>query len=184
MRSIAVIRCPRIVKRQTTRGRPPGIHTAAAPPSTIARAAPRAKRHERHPLGGREGVEDDQERTADRVGEQRLVLGIGLAGVGDRFGQVGIGRRLGPGAPRLEHVQADAGDDGGEPAAEVLDGARVRAAEAQPGLLDGVVGVVGRAEDAVRDRPQAGPVLLEALGEPLALPHLVTFLAGHRSTTA
>ena len=40
---------------------------------------------------------------------------------------------------------------------------RVGAAEAQPRLLHGVVGLADRAEHAVRDRAQVGPVLLEPL---------------------
>ena len=44
---------------------------------------------------------------------------------------------------------------------EVLDVARVGAAEPQPGLLDGVVGLAQRAEHPVGHRPQVGAVLLE-----------------------
>ena len=48
--------------------------------------------------------------------------------------------------------------------------ARVGAAEPQPGLLHGVVGLAERAEHPVGDRPQVAAVLLEALGE-LVLVH-------------
>src|SRR5439155_18199646 len=77
---------------------------------------------------------------------------------------------------RPQHVQTDAGDDGGQPPAEVVDLARPGPAEAQPGVLDGVVGLGERAEHSVGHRPQMGPVLLEAVGQPLLLLVLV-----HRS---
>ncbi len=75
-----------------------------------------------------------------------------------------------PGAPRAagaraQHVEADARDDGGQPAAQVLDRARVGARELEPRLLHGVVGLGGRAEHAVRDQPEVGAVLLEGGGE-------------------
>ena len=47
----------------------------------------------------------------------------------------------------------------------------VRAAQPQPGLLDGVVGLAQRAEHPVGHRPQVGPVLLEALRQLIALIH-------------
>ena len=48
----------------------------------------------------------------------------------------------------------------------------VGAAEPQPRLLHGVVGLAQRAEHAVGHRPQVGPVLLEPLGQPFVLVHL------------
>ena len=91
-------------------------------------------------------------------------------------------RFLAPHAARAQHVQADPRDDGGQPAAEVLDLVRVGAAEPQPGLLHGVVGLGHRAQHPVGDRPQARPVLLEPLGQPVLLAHPVTssaLAAGH-----
>jgi hypothetical protein len=47
-------------------------------------------------------------------------------------------------APRLagaQHVQANPRDDRRQPSREVLDAAHVGAAHAQPGFLDGVVGL-------------------------------------------
>jgi hypothetical protein len=82
--------------------------------------------------------------------------------------------RFGPRLPGPEHVQAHTGDDRVQPAAEVVDLAGVRAAEAQPGLLDSVVGVVRGAEDPEGDGPQAIAMFFEALGEPLAVGHLIT----------
>jgi hypothetical protein len=43
--------------------------------------------HERDPFGGSQPVEDHQQRQADRVGQQRLLLGVALAlAVHDRAG--------------------------------------------------------------------------------------------------
>ena len=52
----------------------------------------------------------------------------------------------------------------------------VGAAEPQPGLLDGVVGLAQRAEHPVGDRPQVGAVLVESLGQPGRSRPSVTFL--------
>ena len=60
------------------------------------------------------------------------------------------------------HTRAD---DRRQPSAEVLDVARVGAAEPQPGFLHRVVRLGRRAEHPVGDRPQVGPVRLEALGQ-------------------
>ena len=54
---------------------------------------------------------------------------------------------------------------------EVLDVTGPGPPEAQPGVLDGVVGLGQRAEHPVGHRPQVGPVLLESVGQPLALVH-------------
>jgi hypothetical protein len=43
MASTAVMRCPLVVKARTTRGRPPGIQTAAAAPSRRAALTARAR---------------------------------------------------------------------------------------------------------------------------------------------
>ena len=121
---------------------------------------------------GVERLQHDEQREPDRVGQQRLVLGVGAVGaVDDRLGHVDAQRLLAPRVARAQHVQADARDDGRQPAAEVLDVARVGAAEPQPGLLDGVVGLAERAEHPVGHRPQVGPVRLEPLRQPVALVH-------------
>jgi hypothetical protein len=73
-------------------------------------------------------------------------------------------------------------DTGGQPGAEVLDLARIGAAEPQPGVLDGVVSLAERAEHPVGDRAQMRSLLLELLGEPLLLIH-VTFLPRRVSYT-
>ena len=81
------------------------------------------------------------------------MLGLGaVGGVDDRVGNVHIERLLAARSARAEHVQRHAGDDRRQPAAEVLDLARVHAAEPQPGILDGVVSLAERAQHPVGDR--------------------------------
>jgi hypothetical protein len=85
---------------------------------------------EGQPFGRGERFEHHQERQADGVGQQRLVLGVGAAGgIDDRIGHVHVERLLAPRPARAEHVQRHAGDDRRQPGAEVLDLARVGAAE-------------------------------------------------------
>jgi hypothetical protein len=118
---------------------------------------------EREPFGRGQRVEHHDERGAHRVGQERFLLGIdGVLGGFDRL----VERMLAPRGARAQHVQADAPDDGGQPAAEVVHG-HVRAVQPQPGLLDGVIGFGGRSEHPVRDRPQAVAVRLECLREPV-----------------
>jgi hypothetical protein len=88
---------------------------------------------------------------------------------------VHVERLLAPRSARAEHVQRHAGDDCRQPAAEVPDFARVGAAEPQPGVLDGVVGLAERAEHPVGDSAEMRPLLLEVPGKPFLLIH-VTFL--------
>ena len=83
--------------------------------------------HEGEPLGRRQRVEHDEQREADRVGQQRLVLGVDRRVRGSRSGRA----RARPAAPRgacarAQHVEADAGDDRRQPSAQVLDAARHR----------------------------------------------------------
>ena len=132
---------------------------------------------EREPFRWGERLEHHEQRQADRVGEQRLVLGVGaVSGVDDRVGHAHVERLLAPRSARAEHVQRHACDDRRQPAAEVLDLARVGAAEPQPGVLDGVVGLAERAEHPVGDRTEMRSVILELAGEPFLLIH-VTFLS-------
>ena len=101
-----------------------------------------------------------------------LVLGIdGVVAEHDRVGHVRAERVLAPRLARAQHVEAHPRDDRRQPAAEVLDVAGVGAAEPDPRLLHGVVGLGARAEHPVRDRPQVGPVRLELLGQPSCLVH-------------
>ena len=130
---------------------------------------------EGQPFGRGQRFEHNQQRQADRVGEQRFVLGIGaLGGVDDRVGHADVERLLVPRVPRAERVQRDARDDGRQPAAEVLDLARVRATDPEPRVLDGVVSFADRSQHAIGDRAQPRPVIFELTSEPFLLIH-VTF---------
>ncbi|EMD21640.1 hypothetical protein C791_1301 [Amycolatopsis azurea DSM 43854] len=125
---------------------------------------------EREPLGGSQGVQHHHQRHPDRVGQQRVVLGA-------RMRRGGLGRQrpgglFAPDLTRLEHVQADPGDDRGQPSARVLHLAGVGAADPQPRLLHRVLGVAGGAEHPVGHRPQAIVVFGEPLGQPDLFDHL------------
>ena len=86
-------------------------------------------------------------------------------GVTDAVRRPVLARLLAAYAPALQHVEAHPGDDGGEPASEVVDGLRIGAVQAQPGLLQRVVALRRRSEDAVGDRSQARSVRLELPGQ-------------------
>jgi hypothetical protein len=105
-------------------------------------------------------------------GEQRLVLGVGAVGaVDDRVRQAGVEGLLAARLAGAEHVERHASDGGDEPGFELVAPAGVRAAEPDPRLLDGVVGLARGAQRPVADGPQPGPVLLESCCQPLALVH-------------
>jgi hypothetical protein len=128
--------------------------------------------HEGDPLGRGQGVEHDQQGQTDRVGQQRLLVRLERPlGADHGIGEAQAQGLLAPPGPGAQHVQADAGHHRCQPSAEVADLVRSGPAEAQPGVLDGVVGVAERAEHPVGHRPQAGPVLLEAVGKPLVVVH-------------
>jgi hypothetical protein len=107
---------------------------------------------------------------------------IPSAGFDDRVGNVHVERPLASRLARAEHVQRHAGDNRRQPAAEVLDLARVDAAEPQPSVLDGVLGLAQRPEHPVGDRAQIRSLLLELADEPFLLIH-VTFLPDRVSYT-
>ena len=118
----------------------PGLRRSADPPTRPARElagggyAPLHDRrdllerhsehvvqHEREPLGGCQRLEHHQKRQSDRIGEQRLMLGIARSLVDDdRLGEPAVGQLLAAGLTRAQHVQADPADDGGQPRAHVL----------------------------------------------------------------
>ena len=137
--------------------------------------------HEGQPLGRRERVEDDLQRAPDLVGQDRVVhrvrVGVGEVGVGVVLGE----RFLAPAAAAAQVVEADPGDDGGQPGGEVLHLGHVAAREPQPGLLHGVVGLVHRAEHPVGHGPQVGAPFLERRRE-LLLVHGV-HLGHHAPST-
>ena len=134
--------------------------------------------HEGEALRRPQGVDHDLEGEADRVGEQHLLLGVGsVGGAHDRVRDVGLEWLLQMRVPGTEQVEADPGDDRREPGLQVVDVVGAGAVDPLPGVLDGVVGLEGRAQHSVGHGSQVGPVLLESPGEPLAVAHH----ASHRS---
>jgi hypothetical protein len=92
----------------------------------LERHAEHVVQHERDALGGRERVENDEQREPDRLGERRLVLGVRpCARAGGWLRHIGAERHLRPRAAGLQDVQAHPREHRGEPAPEVLDGVRV-----------------------------------------------------------
>ncbi len=95
--------------------------------------------HEGEPFGGPQRVEYDEQGHAHGVGEHRLLFGVPAArrtddGIGDPCVDVDVEGLLALSFARAEQVQTDPGDDRGQPSGEVLDAARVGAADARPGL--------------------------------------------------
>jgi hypothetical protein len=124
---------------------------------------------ESEPLGRGQCVEDDEQGQTDRIGQKGLLLGVVNTLGGDiGLGEPGADRILAPRLPRPQLVEREARDDGRKPAAHVLDRLGVGAVDAQPGLLEHVVGIGERAQHAVGDCPQVPPVSLELLGLPVA----------------
>jgi hypothetical protein len=195
---IAVMAPPVTVNAATDTGRPPIVTRAPGTPSTRAgwssagsagqhlrgRGAPAQDRgdrverdlehvveDERHPLRRGEGIHDDVQRQADRVGEQGFGLGIGPSVIRREHPDAGLQRLLAPHPAPAQGVEADPPGHGGEPAAQVLDVRTAGPGQAQPGLLHGIVGIRVRAEHAERDRVQVRAVGLEPGGELLFLGH-------------
>ena len=86
----------------------------------------------------------------------------------DRLRQPRPGVGLAPRRARPEHVEADPADRDREPATQVIGASRVAPIEADPCLLDGVVGLGHRAEHPVADAAQVGAMALELVGQPFA----------------
>jgi hypothetical protein len=76
---------------------------------------------ERESLGRRQGLENDQERQADRVGEHGLVLGVEFSLTRDQRLRPLLEGILAPRTPGTEHVERDPSDHRRMPAAQVLD---------------------------------------------------------------
>ena len=72
---------------------------------------------------------------------------------------------------RSQHVQAHARHDRRQPSPQVVDTTDIRAAESDPGFLDGVLRLADRSEHAIRDRPHVRSVRFELPGEPLRCGH-------------
>ncbi len=118
--------------------------------------------HERKALSGRQRLEDDEQCEPNGVGEHRFLLQRRSRGV-DELEADGL---LAANGSRAQEVQADPRNDRGHPSVDVLDVGRTRSAHAQPGVLDGIVGLRERAEHPVRDGAQMASLLLEAIREP------------------
>jgi hypothetical protein len=137
--------------------------------------------HEGEPLGRTQGVEHDEQRQPNRVGEQYLLLGaLSVVETDDRVGHVRDQQLLRPRVARFQRVQAHAGADRGQPSAQVLDVVTVGAAESKPGFLNRVVRLDQRAEHPVGDCPQVGALFLEAIGQKLVLVHRSHFRVARR----
>jgi hypothetical protein len=138
---------------------------------------------ERQALGGRQRLQHDEQRQTDRVGQQRLVLGVHAGGVGDdRIGDADLARLerlLAAGLTGAQHVEAHSRGHRCQPAGQVVDRVGVGAVQTQPGLLDGIVGLAERAEHPIGDRAQAGSVLLEASRQQVA-----GIVCGHAPTAS
>jgi hypothetical protein len=86
--------------------------------------------HEHAPLGGGEIIQHYEQRDVNRVGEQRLVLGVHptLACL-DRVGKTRVQVLLAPRGARAQHVQAYSRYDRRQPSSQVFDAACVGAVE-------------------------------------------------------
>ena len=129
-------------------------------------------------LRRRQRVEHDEQREADRVGEERLVLGAVRRQRDDRLRELRADEVLATRAAGAQQVEADAGDDRRQPAAHVLDLARLGAVEPEPRLLYRVLRLAQRAEHPVGDRLQMGAMLLELSRLPLSARHRHILSAG------
>ena len=116
---------------------------------------------------GRQRLEHHEQREPDGIGDQHLLLGVGLlVDLDDRLGHPGADIVLAARLPGAQHVDADAADDRGQPRAGVVDRLLLGAAEPQPGFLQRILGLADRSEHAIGDRLQVWPVALELLGLP------------------
>ena len=120
--------------------------------------------------GGRQRLEHHQQRQRDRVGQLGLVRRI-AGGDHDR-----IGDARSPAAPRVASGgrAARSGSRAPRPWSATRRGSRSwprRCGEAEPRLLDRILGVAERPEHPVRHRPQVRAVVLETRGQRLGAHH-------------
>jgi hypothetical protein len=124
--------------------------------------------HEGDTLRRRQGLQHDQQREPDRIGQHRLLLrGTRRHRLGRMFIQHLFPARL----ARTQHVEADPGHHRRQPAAKIGDLAGVAAAKPQPGFLHGIVGLGRRAQHAVGDPLKVATVGLEAICQKFLLIH-------------
>jgi hypothetical protein len=74
---------------------------------------------------------------------------------------------------RPQHIQTDARHNCREPSGDVFDRTMVRAAQPQPGLLNGIIGLAQGAEHPERHLPETVSVLLEPLCKPVLIAHVI-----------
>ncbi|HEY6237086.1 MAG TPA: hypothetical protein VIW69_18430, partial [Candidatus Elarobacter sp.] len=103
--------------------------------------------HERDAFRRAERFEHDQQREADRVRQHRFVLGP-LFGRGFTRARVVGDQLLAAALARTQHVEADAGDDGRQPAAEVRYLSGIGTTDAHPRFLERVFSVAPRSDPA------------------------------------
>jgi hypothetical protein len=118
--------------------------------------------HEHRPLGRVKRLQHEQHRHRDAVGQFDVGGHVGRGQ--QRFGQPGADVGLLAAADRPQPGQRLAGGDPDQVGALVTDRVEVDAGPAQPGLLQDVFGVSGRAEHLVGDGEQQVPVGDERLG--------------------
>ncbi len=112
--------------------------------------------HEHGPLGRGEGLQDQQHRRREAVGQGDVLGDVGRGQQGFRQPRAEIG--LLAAAEDAELPESLAGGDGDQVGALVADLGEVHAGPLQPGLLDDVLGVGGRAEQLVGDGEEQGAV--------------------------
>ena len=110
--------------------------------------------HERRSLGRDQVVEDDLDRPARPLGQERVRFRVDRRDLG---GNLGFGIRPGPSLAQV--VQAQPRHDGRQPRGQVVDVAGP--GKPQPGLLKHVIRIGVGSEYPAGDRDQAGPLGVE-----------------------
>ena len=150
--------CPRPVRDLADRGRAlvDGFR------DLVVRQVEHLAQHEHRPLGRRERLQHQQHRHRDAVGQLDV---LGHVGRGEqRLGQPGADVGLLAAAERTQPAERLAGGDPDQVCALIAHGVEIDARPPQPGLLQDVLRVGGRAEHLVGDGEQQVAVGEERLG--------------------
>ena len=128
----------------------------AGPPPAIGRRPARWRRRKdrtcraaRKPLAP-PAAASPARRAWRRRRSRRSVVLLGVAGGRDLV-DIGTERLLVPRLPGAQHVEADSGDDGGEPGREIFDAGALGTHEAEPGFLNRVLRLARRTQHAIGD---------------------------------
>ncbi len=113
------------------------------------------------PLGRRESFEHDEERRRDRFVKRRVLADL----LDDRLREPLADVALTASTSAAKGIEREPADDGGEPGAQILDLVGVGPSQAEPGVLDHVLGFPEAAENAVGDPGQVRAQGLELGGE-------------------